>query len=324
MLNDEDDRCYTTTSDDRMNTDRCAQHWESFLVSQSNNDVIEEDEVFLIQDRRNSELKPKDIQSPEDKRREEAGKRLEWHKLIQTGAVLVHRGERAREIEQQTEPGRILQSRYVKTRKMCSDNPQESEIKCRWVIKGYQDPDLDDLERQSPTLTADGLAVVLQLTASMCWTSQIADVEGAFLQGEKLERRHGKIYARLPPCGTPDMDQSSIVELVKCVYGLMDAPLRWWKSITTTLKMLGMKQSEMDPCVFYWFWDSQLAGVVALHVDDMVISGNQHFKANVTDKLRNKYPFKHWVEKEGSFLGRKLKQHGDFSITIDQKDYANK
>ena len=323
VLTDDDEGGTLTTSEDKLNMDRCSKHWESFLVSQSYQGDVEE-EVLLVQDRRNHELKAKDIQSPEDKRREEAGKRLEWKKLIQTGAVLVHQGERARKIERETEPGRILQSRYVKTRKMCADDPQESEIKCRWVIKGYQDPDLDDLERQSPTLTADGLAVVLQLTASMRWTLQIADVEGAFLQGERLERQHGKIYARLPPCGTPDMDQGAVVELVKCVYGLMDAPLRWWRSITATLKMLGMKQSEMDPCVFIYFHNNQLAGLIALHVDDMVVSGDSHFKAEVTDKLRNKYPFKHWVEKEGNFLGRKLRQQDDFSITIDQKEYANK
>ena len=221
VLSDEEECHHTTTEEIKMNFERCEKHLESFLVNQSSKSFFENDEVFLIQDRRNNELKTKDIQSPEDRRREEAGKRLEWQKLIQTGAVLVHRGEKAREIERNIEPGRILQSRYVKTRKMDAENPQESEIKCRWVIKGYQDPDLDDLERQSPTLTADGLAVVLQLTASMKWTLQIADVEGAFLQGEKLERKHGKIFARLPPCGTPGMDQHDIVELIKCVYGLI-------------------------------------------------------------------------------------------------------
>lgn len=33
-------------------------------------------------------------------------------------------------------------------------------------------------------------------------------------------------------------------------YGLIDAPLQWWKCFTTCLTELGMRQSELDPCCF--------------------------------------------------------------------------
>ena len=68
------------------------------------------------------------------------------------------------------------------------------EVNCRRVVKGFLDPDIETLERQSPTLTADGLACVLQILASMKWTLDVADVEGAFLQGESYDRKTGPIY----------------------------------------------------------------------------------------------------------------------------------
>lgn len=60
------------------------------------------------------------------------------------------------------------------------------------------DPDLEHLERQSPTLSADGLATALQLASSNRWVVRIADVEGAFLQGDRLERKSGRIFANPP------------------------------------------------------------------------------------------------------------------------------
>ena len=57
----------------------------------------------------------------------------------------------------------------------------------------------------------------------------------------------------MPDEGVPGIPKGSVIELVKCVYGLMDAPRKWWESLTATMRSLGMKQSELDPCLFMWF-----------------------------------------------------------------------
>ena len=128
-----------------------------------------------------------------------------------------------------------MDSRFVKTRKAAADGSVSEKIKCQWVIKGFQDSDVDALERRSPTLTADGLAVVLQAISSKRWIQNIADVEGAFLQGNRYERERGKLYAKLP------LDKGDLIEITKCVYGLMDAPLQWWKCFTSFLVGLGIR-----------------------------------------------------------------------------------
>lgn len=174
---------------------------------------------------------------------------------------------------------------------------------------------------QSPTLSADGLAVALQLAASERWVVRIADVEGAFLQGDRLERKTGRIFANPPREGIPGIPPQSLIEMTKCVYGLMDAPRQWWKCFTTFLCSLGLKQSQLDPCIFYWYSRARLCGVIALHVDDMLIAGTNEFE-EVPTRLKQRYPFKHWKERQGDFLGRKIKQHDDFSIEVDQSNYA--
>lgn len=96
----------------------------------------------------------------------------------------------------------------------------------------------------------EGLAVCLQIIASCKWRLVIADVEGAFLQGEPLAREQGRLFVKIPKEGIPKCDPNDVVEILKCVYGLVDAPRAWWVSFSNTLKTLGMKQSELDPCVF--------------------------------------------------------------------------
>lgn len=119
------------------------------------------------------------------------------------------------------------------------------------------------------------------------------------------------------------MSKDDVIELIKPVYGLADAPRLWWKSLTQTLTNLGMTQSRLDGCVFYKRNDDKtLAGVVAFHVDDLIIGGNQWFYDGVFKKLTETYPFKQIKFDEGEFLGKQIKQLSDGTLVIQQKEYA--
>ena len=179
-----------------------------------------------------------------------------------------------------------------------------------------------DLERQSPTLSMEGLSICLQILASMKWQLIIADVEGVFLQGEPLTRKGGRLFVKIPKEGVPNQSNEDVVEVLKSVYGLSDAPRAWWTNFSNTLKSLGMCQSEFDPCIFYWYYEGRLSGCVALHVDDTIIGGTSEFHEQVLFRLKNRYPFKHWKTGGGMFLGRRLYQNDDYSIVCDQKEYA--
>lgn len=128
---------------------------------------------------------------------------------------------------------------------------------------------------------------------------------------------------RLPAGGIPGVDQDAIIELVKPVYGLADAPNCWYKSIRAFLLSCGLKQSSFDPCIFMKHdVHGILQGVLAIHVDDLAMGGNKNFHDSVLVPLREKYPFKHWHLGGGDFLGKKVEQRKDMSIVISQREYS--
>ena len=163
----------------------------------------------------------------------------------------------------------------------------------------------------------------MQLLASKKWRLQIADVEGAFLRGEGLHPSRGRIFIAVPPGGIPGLEDDNIIEAVKTVYGLADAPKAWWRSFSNALRSLNLVPSRFDPCVFFYHTKAGLSGVVSLHVDDMCLGGDALFESEVLVHLKKMYPFKHWKTQSGEFLGKQLQQLPDMSIRISQEEYAS-
>lgn len=153
----------------------------------------------------------------------------------------------------------------------------------------------------------------------------IADVEGAFLRGDELHRKGGRVLIQLPPGGVEGVPDGCLIEAAKAAYGLADAPLAWYQSFTRSLESLGCRRSVFDQCVFYVYntrAPHDLIGVIAVHVDDMIMGGNEEFNQRILIPLRQKYPFKHWHEGKGTFLGKELLQLENGDIQIQQREYA--
>ena len=152
------------------------------------------------------------------------------------------------------------------------------DMKCRLCVKGFKDPEVHVVDKQSPTLAADTLSMALQIIASSRWRLTVADVEGAFLQGPALQRPCGRIFVKMPEEGVPDVPGDVMVELQKHVYGLCDASRMWRKCFSDELVKLGMKVSQLDPCCFYWHKQGRLQGILAFHVGDLIFAGTNQFE----------------------------------------------
>ena len=231
-------------------------------------------EVHLAQNNTH-EVFDKDL-TPDERQEVSKGKRKEWDKLLNTESIRIHTGVEAKKLRDEQPKERFLGSRFVKTRREDPNQPGKTEIKCKWCVKGFRDPDIYEMNRQLPTLSMEALMVTLQILASNQWLLHIADVEGAFLQGETLKRKNGRVFVEVAKedCTVLGITEGAVVELVKCVYGLSDAPRAWWESFSKTAQSLGLKQSELDLCVFLWFHENSLQGILSLHVDDMVLGGS--------------------------------------------------
>ena len=56
---------------------------------------------------------------------------------------------------------------------------------------------------------------------------QLGDVTGAFLESDDLMRQKGKVYLSQPNGGIPGLEPGQLLEVIKPIYGLNDAPQLW-------------------------------------------------------------------------------------------------
>ena len=97
------------------------------------------------------------------------------------------------------------------------------------VILGYEDPQLESLARDSPTMGKDSRTLIFQYAASTKQKIRSFDIQTAFLRGSRSD---GRILGMDPP---PEMRSMmrlqpwECCELLKSAYGLVNAPLLWYE-----------------------------------------------------------------------------------------------
>ena len=222
----------------------------------------------------------------------------------------------------------ILRSRWVLTWKPV-DSPSEGvgdspfKPKARLVILGFEDPQLEMLDRDAPTLGRDSRMLILQYAASARFAVKSFDIQTAFLRGS---RQDGRVLGMEPPEEMRtfmNLEPWECCELLKSAYGLVNAPLLWYEELRSSMVALGFLISPLDPCVFVLPKSNNagIHGLVGIHVDDGLAAGDATFEVAI-QRLEQKYPF--GSKKEGAFCftGIQLHQMGDSSIHLDQTKYV--
>ena len=102
------------------------------------------------------------------------------------------------------------------------------------------------------------------------------------------------------------------------------APRQWHGKVQRTMQELGLTMSSLDPCLYYYHRDGQLHGLLTIHVNDLITTGNSRFEQEILGPLRQRFPFKHWKQDEGEFLGRYVRRQDDGSIVVSQEEYCKK
>ena len=67
--------------------------------------------------------------------------------------------------------------------------------------------------------------------------------------------------------------------------------------------------SSVDLGLFYWKEHYELVGIYACHVDEMIWGGNENFKINVIDNLKNTFMFGLEQRKAFTYQGTQLIQN---------------
>ena len=130
----------------------------------------------------------------------------------------------------------FLTGRWVLTVKV-DKNGYFSKFKARWVCRGFQDKFAWDQQTDSPTATRYGFRLVAQCAANHFWDLFHLDLKTAFLQGEHYNLSSRMVVVQLPQdIGLPTW---MVGLCFRPVYGLNDAPRRWWNRLDKFLRSVG-------------------------------------------------------------------------------------
>ena len=134
--------------------------------------------------------------------------------------------------------------------------------KARLVVLGFQDPMVDSIPRDSPTLTKLSRMLILQLAASNHWTIGSFDVKTAFLRGKEQSDRVLGVEPTPELREKMHLKSNEVLQLLKGAYGRVDAPYLWFMELKRGLEELGFQQAPFDPCAFVLEHQGKTQGVI--------------------------------------------------------------
>ena len=100
-----------------------------------------------------------------------------------------------------------------------------------------------------------------------------------------------------------NLSEGEIVKVKRGCYGLVDAPLEWYRTISEFLQEKGLVKSWSDPCCWLWKPNGQTtAGMIAGHVDDFLFAGPPEDQRWLQLERETKERFKWSDWEEGKFV----------------------
>ena len=174
-------------------------------------------------------------------------------------------------------------------------------------------------------MTRQTRQLLLQMAAWKKWKVKKGDVSGAFLQGREYPN---EIYCI--PCEeileAMGLQPNEVVKVKRGCYGLVDAPLEWYRTISDFLGSLGLTKSWADPCAWLWKPNGVTKGMIAGHVDDFLFAGDQSDPEwrQLEAKIKERFNWQDWEEGRFVQCGVLVEEQPDGSYHLSQPDYLDK
>lgn len=131
-----------------------------------------------------------------------------------------------------------------------------SKCKARWVLRGFQDQQIWNLQTDSPTSTRPGFRLQCQVAANNKWDLTHIDLKTAFLQGEYFDDNRSIVCQIPKEAGYPPY---MAARLKRAAYGLNDAPRLWWNRLDKVLQVYGLDTARADRCCYVRYKPKTLA-----------------------------------------------------------------
>ena len=208
-----------------------------------------------------------------------------------------------------------IKTRWVFTES--EDGTKGCKLKARLCVRGDTEENKDTICAESPTAHKDSLKLALAIAANEGFDLVSADIKSAFLQGRTLER---KVFVLPPPEAKQD---GKLWLLQKGAYGLIDGSRLFYLELKEKLEDLGMKAVSGDSAIFTKHEDEKLVGIVCVHVDDLLMAGNEIFKNSVSSKLFKLFKFSKIENRKFKYLGCEIEKGSEGDIFLNQTEYIN-
>ena len=207
----------------------------------------------------------------------------------------------------------VISVRWVITEKI---KEGKTITKARLVARGFEE-NTDNLRKDSPTCSKEGLRLVLALAATKGWECHSLDVKAAYLQGNIIER---DIYLRPPP----EYNNGQLWKLNKTVYGLCDAARAWYLRVKQELLSLGVKMSSYDSAIFSWVHHGNVEGLICVYVDDFLWVGTHLFETKIVERISGLFNIGTYESGTFKYVGLNILSGVEKQqITVDQLHYAS-
>ena len=209
--------------------------------------------------------------------------------------------------------------RWILTWKVRDDGSRKA--KARAVLLGYQDPSYEYRSTTAPVMTRQSRQMILQLAAWKKWRLRKGDVSGAFLQG----REYPDTLHCIPTkeiCAAMNIPENSVTRLRRACYGLVDAPLEWYRTVDEFFHQIGLVRTQSDACVWCYRQGGQLVGCVSGHVNDFILAGEDQHEGwkEVLQKIQQRFHWGDWETDSFTQCGV-LIEHTHRGVELSQPTY---
>ncbi len=122
------------------------------------------------------------------------------------------------------------------------------------------------------------------------------------------------------------LTKDQVVELIRSIYGLVDAPRAWWTRVMRDLEAAGWRANVCEPCSWSFFdGHGRLVGICCAHVDDFLLAGDEKSEDYLVAErhVKDLDEWSEWESRHFLQTGVRVTQHADFSFTLDQSHYAS-
>ena len=187
-----------------------------------------------------------------------------------------------------------------------------SELRARFVAKGYNQHINDPMECYAATPSSTSLKTLLLLGILQGHQTTCLDINTAFINTPPLPTTE-EIYVQ-PPAEWYYNSPTTLWRLKKAMYGLRTSPKLWQQHLGEVLRQQNLRQCKADKCL----WTTPRLGVL-IYVDDLLLVGEPTRIQQFIATLKATFTLKHVTtlskEQGVRFLGKRLTLHDDNSIS---------